>query len=374
MQQIRGKLDKRQYGCLKGRSTTHELVDILHHWHQALDKEQSVRAVFIDYAKAFDHVDHSTVIRKLHGLGVSDVLLRWICSFLLNRQQRVKLSETLSGWLPLTGAMPQGSYLWPLTFITLIDDLTTSCLLHKFVDDTTLTEVVAKNEASSMDAYFAEVLNWSADNLMNVNFGKTKELIIGTLKNNPPPALSDEKNIIERVHSYKLLGVLVDDNLKWNRHVNSICARASSRLYFLKQLKRSFVSIDDVFYFYIAIIRPVLEYACPVWHSSLTHEQSLQIERIQKRALHIIYGPFTDYVELCVSKDISLLHDRRETLCKRFFISMLNKSNCLHYLLPQPRNPEIVNKLRDTCIYIADTPRTVHFQNSFILHAINNYQ
>ena len=58
LQQIREKLDKRQYGCLKGRSTTHELVDILHHWHQALDKHQSVRAVFIDYAKAFDHVDH----------------------------------------------------------------------------------------------------------------------------------------------------------------------------------------------------------------------------------------------------------------------------------------------------------------------------
>ena len=73
-----------------GRSTTHELVDILHHWHQAIDNNSCIRAVFIDYAKAFDHVDHSIVIRKLTALGVAPILVRWVCSFLIDRQQRVK--------------------------------------------------------------------------------------------------------------------------------------------------------------------------------------------------------------------------------------------------------------------------------------------
>jgi hypothetical protein len=79
---ISNKLDVRQYGCLKGKSTTHELVDLLHHWHQALDRNQTIRAVFIDYAKAFDHVDHSVVIRELIKLGVPNILVKWICSFL----------------------------------------------------------------------------------------------------------------------------------------------------------------------------------------------------------------------------------------------------------------------------------------------------
>ena len=61
-----GKLDSRQYDALRGRSTTHELIDILHHWREALDKDCTVRAVFIDYAKAFDHVDHSIIIQKLN--------------------------------------------------------------------------------------------------------------------------------------------------------------------------------------------------------------------------------------------------------------------------------------------------------------------
>ena len=71
LNELDGKLDNCQYGALRGRSTAHELIDILHHWHEALDNNSSIRAVFVDYAKAFDHVDHSVVIRKLIALGVA---------------------------------------------------------------------------------------------------------------------------------------------------------------------------------------------------------------------------------------------------------------------------------------------------------------
>jgi hypothetical protein len=51
-------LDSNQFGALRGRSTTHALTAITHMWHQALDDYESVRALFVDYSKAFDHVDH----------------------------------------------------------------------------------------------------------------------------------------------------------------------------------------------------------------------------------------------------------------------------------------------------------------------------
>ena len=79
---VGSQLDDRQYGGLKGRSTTHALVDMLHHWNQALDDGHSVCILFIDYAKAFDHVDHSVVIQKLKALGVPDFMARWLSSFL----------------------------------------------------------------------------------------------------------------------------------------------------------------------------------------------------------------------------------------------------------------------------------------------------
>ena len=66
------------YSSLKGRSTTLALVDLLHHWSKALDEGKSVHALFVDYAKAFDHVvDHGTVLRKLHSYDVPS----FICIF-----------------------------------------------------------------------------------------------------------------------------------------------------------------------------------------------------------------------------------------------------------------------------------------------------
>ena len=56
--------DKKQFGALKGRSTTHALVE-----HKALDEEKSVKIVFVDYAKAFDQVDHETIMATLVDLS-----------------------------------------------------------------------------------------------------------------------------------------------------------------------------------------------------------------------------------------------------------------------------------------------------------------
>ena len=90
---------------------THALADMLHHWHAAVDNSESVCTVFVDFAKAFDHVDHNVLVTKLVLLGLPDVIVRWICGFLRQRRQRVKTGEVLSDWLQLSAGMPQGSYL-----------------------------------------------------------------------------------------------------------------------------------------------------------------------------------------------------------------------------------------------------------------------
>jgi len=109
-----------------------------HHWNKAVDEGQSVRAVFIDFAKAFDYVDHKVLLEKLMEFNLPDTIVQWMCSFLRHRRQRVKIGSVTSDWVEMDAGMPQGSYLGPLTFIMLVDKLQTSCLIHKFVDDTTL--------------------------------------------------------------------------------------------------------------------------------------------------------------------------------------------------------------------------------------------
>jgi hypothetical protein len=84
LEEISTKFDKYQFGALKGRSATHELVYILHACHQAADNHQSIRAAFIDFAKAFDHVDHSVALNKMTQIGVQPFITRWMDALFLN--------------------------------------------------------------------------------------------------------------------------------------------------------------------------------------------------------------------------------------------------------------------------------------------------
>jgi len=92
--------------------------------------------------------------------------------------------------------MPQGSYLGPLIFLILINDLTAGCVLHKFVDDTTLTEIIPKDGSSKMSSIINDIISWSCKNLMNINWSKTKEMAIVTKgAESPFDALSFSNNI-----------------------------------------------------------------------------------------------------------------------------------------------------------------------------------
>jgi len=94
-----------------------------------------------------------------------------------------------------------------------------------------------------------------------------------------------------------------------------ISAKRASRLYFLKQLKRAGAGTDDLLCFYCSVIRPVLEYACPVWHSSLTAALSRALESLQKRAMNIIF-PDMDYKLSLVMARINTLEERQQVLTK----------------------------------------------------------
>jgi ribonucleases P/MRP protein subunit RPP40 len=151
---------------------------MLHHWHQALDAIKNVRVLFIDYAKAFDHVDHTRFINKFQrDFNVPTILLNWLCSFLSNRHQRVKIGDIVSEWASLNG-QPQGSWLGPLIFIMFINNLHSDELLHKYIDDLTISEIFNKDERSKMNNVLSEINQWSAANLLNINCNKAKEMFL----------------------------------------------------------------------------------------------------------------------------------------------------------------------------------------------------
>ena len=88
----------------------------------SLDSVDSVRNVFVDFWKDFDLVNHNILFSKLIKQNIPHFLLHWFGSYLSGRQQRVCTSQSLSSWKELKVAMPQGSWLAPLSFLVLIND------------------------------------------------------------------------------------------------------------------------------------------------------------------------------------------------------------------------------------------------------------
>jgi len=232
-----------------------------------------------------------------------------------------------------------------------------------------------KSHASKMTQFLENLITWTTNNHMQVNSTKTKEMIIGPLAKTNLPLLTTPLGTIERVSSFKLLGVHIDSSLSWSTHVNSILKKATSRLYFLKQLKRAGLSSNHLLHYYTSVIRPVLEYSAPVWHYALTKEQTYQIERIQKRAIHIIFN-FSrgmPYTSMLYSANLENLATRRNNLSQKFFLDITEPSSCLHYLLPPTRDQSVISRLRTSAKFPKVYTRTKRYC-SFINYALNNYQ
>ena len=105
----------------------------------------------------------------------------------------------------------------------------------------------------------SSLLIWTADNDMQLNTSKTKEMILGRIDLTSIPSLSTPTGPIQRVTTFKLLGLHLDASLSWTTHINTIVSKASKRLYFLKQLRRAGVPPQQLLHFYMTVIRPVLE-------------------------------------------------------------------------------------------------------------------
>ena len=177
-----------------------------------------------------------------------------------------------------------------ILFAVMTNNLLRECHLRiEFVDDTTALEILPRNGNSLLNVAVNDIHKFSIEHNMKLNPKKCKEMLI-----NLRPIVLDN-NTVERVTTYKLLGIIISNDLKRNEHIHYLSKKASKRLYSLGILKKVVVNRGGIVKVYLTTITPILEYGVQVWQD-IPEFLSNKLESIKKRALHIIY-PCHSYLD-----------------------------------------------------------------------------
>ena len=154
------------------------LIILLEKITSALDAEEFTVALFIDFRKAFDTIDHQILLAKLFHYGVRGIAYDWIQSYLTNRSQYASYNSSNSTSMKINCGVPQCSILGPLLFLIYINDLASvSNILTSllFADDTTLT-YSGKNLSDIIATFNLElniIVHWLNANRLSLNLDKT---------------------------------------------------------------------------------------------------------------------------------------------------------------------------------------------------------
>ena len=364
---IKDKIDFKQYGGLRGSSITHYLIEFINFilWKQDGSDQVAILACMVDFSKAFNRQNHNILITKLCDMGVPSWLLKIVIAFLSDRRMVVRYKGKTSNTKSLPGGGPQGTLLGLLLFLVLINDvgfedqnlsigeLITSKKnmkilneLHlKYVDDLTVAEsinlqdslVPVKNrtrpeqyhartghtlpiESSKVHKQLQETRKYCIRNEMKINEKKTKVMLFNPSKTKDfMPDLRLGATELEVVSEIRLLGIIIQNDMKWKSNTANLVTKANKKLWIVRRLKYLGAGCKDLIDVYIKHVRSILELAVPAWQGAITQAERLDLERIQKSALHIILGDkYESYNQALKSTGLKDLELRRRDICLKF--------------------------------------------------------
>jgi hypothetical protein len=315
-----------QHGFLPNRSTTSNLGIITNLIARTLDVRGQVDVIYMDLSKAFDSVDHDTLLRKLSSFKFSTSLIKLFASYLKDRSQAVLYKEHISKEFLALSGVPQGSNLGPLLFLLLINDLPDCIKTNKllYADDLKIfTAIRSQDDCMALQEDVDNILSWCDQNKLSVNISKCKSL---SYTNSCKPQQFQyliRGEPIDRTDTIKDLGVIFDSTLSFTEHIKTIVNDAYRNLGLIIRLSKDFENNKTLTTLYYSYVRPKLEYASVIWNPS-TQLHSKQIEKIQSKFLRYHTYKTTGFYPMT---------DSSSTLAENFNILTLEQRRKLTDLL-----------------------------------------
>ena len=348
------------FGYRKGHSTEQCLIIMTETWKTSLNKKGAAGAILTDLSKAFDCLNHDLLIAKLEAYGFGKAALKFIYDYLKDRKQRTKVNGSFSSWLELTCGVPQGSILGPLLFNIFLNDLflvLDETKIANYADDNSTYTVkqTVDEMLNTLETETNTVLNWFKLNEMKSNDDKCHLIVV----NNDNASVCLGSEIIESSNSVELLGVTIDNNLKFIEHVSHLCKKGNQKLHALARISK-YLCLEKRKLIMRTFIESQFNYCPLVW---MFHNRTLnnKINRLHERALRIVYrNNELSFQELLDKENSVTVHHRN---LRKLAIEMYKVK---HNLSPLPMQELFVDHintydLRNKRSWALPTPTTINY-------------
>ena len=336
------------------RNTAPNIMRLISSAHKGFEKREPTLAVFLDLSSAFNKVHRSTVLLKLHDMGIRGRMAEFLKSFLKPRDFRIKCLSVMSDTHKLEHGLPQGGVLSPSLFLIAINDIGKQLYLtippvhfSLYADDLALwcTRPTLNQACFTMQKALNQTSEWCKTWGFFFSVPKSAAMVF---KRGPAAqniSLKIDNEPIFLVNSHKFLGITLDTRLTFRAHVEDVRNRCLKRMNVLKCVCGRNWGADrkTLTTLYFGLIRSVLDYNCFVL-SLACQTFSKRLESIQSSCLRIISGAFrtTPVVALQADTNIPSLADRRMLLLLRSYLQAActpDHPSSACFAFPANRNP-----------------------------------
>ena len=368
----------RQFGFRRKHSTCHAVNYSVDNILKEIEKKNHVIGVFIDLSKAFDTIEHGKLIDKLDYYGIRGPAHDILRSYLSERTHVTKFQTEKSGKCAVEYGVPQGSVLGPLLFLVYINDIVNSTNLGEFVmfaDDTNIfvTGKTADETYRKANVVLREVEKYMLDNQLHINVGKSCYMHF-------KPDLSRAKQTSARVREYdgsnklflcdkklqkvrhtKFLGVMIDDQLNWEAHIDHLVNKLNAALITIKRIKK-YIPASEYLKIYNALFLSHLSYCISCW-GGIPDYKLARVFSLQKRCIRLLFG-----------KTLSFDHHEFYQTCARtrtYDENMADKSFCLEHTKPLFNEHSLLS-LRNLYLYFTfmEVFKVLKFRTPISIHGL----